>query len=210
MRGSGVRILFAHQFSRVANRSLGNPTDRDDNGGLWNRMRHGSRIEAAWETERIATVPYGACAPHFYPNNLRLLRPEGCGVLLKGASMLRVWGVSRARPASHDHAVRNSRPWSSSCVAFIHDCVILLVIDTVPGVTYMTSKRSAAHESVRVYRAKMKQQGFRQINIWVPDTRSPKFRKECRRQSRLASAADQSAQLDDLLNVAAGSVEGWT
>jgi hypothetical protein len=56
----------------------------------------------------------------------------------------------------------------------------------------------------------MKEQGFRQISIWVPDTKSPKFRKECRRQSRLASAADQSVQLDDLLNVAAGSVEGWT
>jgi hypothetical protein len=56
----------------------------------------------------------------------------------------------------------------------------------------------------------MKQQGFRQISIWVPDTKSPKFRKECRRQSRLASAADRSAQLDELLNVAAGSVEGWT
>jgi hypothetical protein len=55
----------------------------------------------------------------------------------------------------------------------------------------------------------MKQQGFRQISIWVPDTKSPNFRKECRRQSRLASAVDQSAQLDDLLNVAARSVEGW-
>jgi Protein of unknown function (DUF3018) len=74
----------------------------------------------------------------------------------------------------------------------------------------MASKRNAAHESVRAYRAKMKQQGFRQISIWVPDTKSPKFRKECRRQSRLASAVDQSTQLDDLLNVAAGSVEGWT
>ena len=78
------------------------------------------------------------------------------------------------------------------------------------GVIYMASKRSAAHESVRIYRAKMKHEGFRQISIWVPDTKSPKFRKECRRQSRLASAADQSAKLDDLLNVAAGSVEGWT
>jgi hypothetical protein len=74
----------------------------------------------------------------------------------------------------------------------------------------MASKRSAAHESVRVYRAKMKQQGFRQISIWVPDTKSAKFRKECRRQSRLASAADQSAQLHNLLDIAAGSVEGWT
>jgi hypothetical protein len=74
----------------------------------------------------------------------------------------------------------------------------------------MASKRSAAHERVRAYRAKMKQQGFRQISVWVPDTKSPKFRKECRRQSRLASTADRSAQLDDLLNLAAGSVEGWT
>ena len=74
----------------------------------------------------------------------------------------------------------------------------------------MASKRRAAHKSVRVYRAKMKQQGFRQISIWLPDTKSPKFRKECRRQSKLASAADRSAQLDDLLIVAAGSVEGWT
>jgi hypothetical protein len=74
----------------------------------------------------------------------------------------------------------------------------------------MAGKRSAAHESVRVYRAKMKRQGFRQISIWVPDTKSPKFRKECRRQSRLASAADQSARLDELLDVAAGSVDGWT
>jgi Protein of unknown function (DUF3018) len=92
----------------------------------------------------------------------------------------------------------------------IYDCAILLVIFAVLGLTYMASKRSAAHESVRVYRAKMKQQGFRQISMWVPDTKSPKFRKECRRQSRLASGVDQSAQLDDLLNVAAGSVEGWT
>jgi hypothetical protein len=74
----------------------------------------------------------------------------------------------------------------------------------------MAAKRSAAHESVRLYRAKMKQQGFRQISIWVPDTKSPKFRRECRRQSRLASEADQADGLDGFLNVAARSVEGWT
>jgi len=60
----------------VANRYLGNPTDRDDNGGLRNRLCHGSRTEAPREIEGIAIGPYCACAPHFYPNNLRLLRPE--------------------------------------------------------------------------------------------------------------------------------------
>jgi hypothetical protein len=51
----------------------------------------------------------------------------------------------------------------------------------------MVSKRNAAHESVWVYRAKMKQQGFRQISIWIPDTKSPKFRKECRRRRNSGS-----------------------
>jgi hypothetical protein len=92
-----VRTLACARMGRsagkvmVANRSLGNPTDRDDNGGLWNRMRHGSRIEAAWETERIATVPYRACAPHFYPNNLRLLRPERTIALLRSTA----WPTTR-------------------------------------------------------------------------------------------------------------------
>jgi hypothetical protein len=97
------------------------------------------------------------------------------------------------------------------CVASIYDAAILLVIPKLSELIEMANKRSAAApESVRAYRAKMKQQGFRQISIWVPDTKSPKFRKECRRQSRLASAADRSVLLDDLLNVAAGSVAGWT
>jgi len=74
----------------------------------------------------------------------------------------------------------------------------------------MAGKRSVAHESGRVYRAKMKQMGFRRVSIWVPDTKSPKFRRECRRQSQLASASDQSVRLNDLLNVAAGTIEGWS
>ena len=73
----------------------------------------------------------------------------------------------------------------------------------------MATKRSVAHESVRAYRAKMKRQGFRQISIWVPETKSAEFRKECRRQSRLANVASRSDSLDDLLDVAAGSVQGW-
>jgi hypothetical protein len=60
----------------VANRSLGNPTDRDDNGGLRNRVGYGAGLRPPRETESIATVPYRARAPHLYPNNLRLLRPE--------------------------------------------------------------------------------------------------------------------------------------
>jgi hypothetical protein len=60
----------------VANRSLGNPTGRDDTGGLRNRLCYGSRTEAPREIEGIAIGPYRARAPQFYPNNLRLLRPN--------------------------------------------------------------------------------------------------------------------------------------
>ena len=73
----------------------------------------------------------------------------------------------------------------------------------------MTLKRKTARESIEAYRQRMRRKGFRQVNLWVPDTRAPEFVKECRRQSRLASSAEPS-EIDDLLSAAAGSVDGWT
>ena len=73
----------------------------------------------------------------------------------------------------------------------------------------MAAKRKSARESVQAYRQRMRRNGFRQVNLWVPDTRSPEFIKECRRQSRLASAAKQR-EVDELLLGAVGTVDGWT
>jgi hypothetical protein len=55
----------------VANRFLGNPTDRDENGGLRNRRCHGSRTEAPRETEGIATVPLPCVRAAFLSKHLR-------------------------------------------------------------------------------------------------------------------------------------------
>lgn len=74
----------------------------------------------------------------------------------------------------------------------------------------MPAKSVTSHHNVRAYRERMKAQGFRQINLWVPDTRSAAFKKECRRQSKLASAAERDEPIDRLLLGAAGTVEGWT
>lgn len=74
----------------------------------------------------------------------------------------------------------------------------------------MSKERNAVRKRAQAYRTRMKKLGFRQINLWVPDTRAPNFRKECRRQSRLAAAADRSEKIDDMLDAVAGSVEGWT
>lgn len=73
----------------------------------------------------------------------------------------------------------------------------------------MAAKRKRAQETIRAYRQRMQRKGFRQINLWVPDTRAPEFVKECRRQSRLASTTEPS-EIDELLAAAARSVDGWT
>ena len=55
----------------------------------------------------------------------------------------------------------------------------------------------SSRQKVRAHRERLRAQGLRPIQVWVPDTRSPKFAKEASRQSRLVAssrraAADQS------------------
>ncbi|MCC8985482.1 MAG: antitoxin MazE family protein [Nitrospira sp.] len=73
----------------------------------------------------------------------------------------------------------------------------------------MATTRDALLENVRRYRERMKAQGFRQLSLWVPDTRSPEFAEECRRQSRLAARQDGESDILDFLDAAAGDIEGW-
>ena len=72
----------------------------------------------------------------------------------------------------------------------------------------MKTRRHAVRESTARYRARMRAQGFRPIQVWVPDTRSPKFAAECHRQS-LAVARGAKDGLDEFLESAAGEIEGW-
>ena len=48
-------------------------------------------------------------------------------------------------------------------------------------------------ERVNAHRARMRAQGLRPIQIWVPDVRSPKFSEEAGRQSALVAAADRAS-----------------
>lgn len=68
--------------------------------------------------------------------------------------------------------------------------------------------RPAARETASRYRARMRDQGFRPLQLWVPDTRSPKFAAECRRQS-LSIAGSAEAALESFVEVAAQEIEGW-
>ena len=47
---------------------------------------------------------------------------------------------------------------------------------------------------VREYRARMRGQGLRPVQIWVPDVRAPHFAEEAHRQSRAVAASAAAAE----------------
>jgi hypothetical protein len=63
-------------------------------------------------------------------------------------------------------------------------------------------KASSSRDKVRNYRRRLRAQGLRPIQIWVPDTRSPGFAAEARRQCQLIAespfAAEDQAFVDSL------------
>ena len=66
-----------------------------------------------------------------------------------------------------------------------------------------TAKRKkATRAKVSAHRARMRAQGMRLLQIWVPDTRLPEFAKEARRQMRALArsphAKDDQAFVDSI------------
>jgi hypothetical protein len=58
------------------------------------------------------------------------------------------------------------------------------------------TRSQSSRDKVRAHRKRLREQGLRPIQIWVPDVRSPEFVKEARRQSLLVarSAREQDDQ----------------
>lgn len=59
------------------------------------------------------------------------------------------------------------------------------------------SRSTSSRDKVRAHRKRLRRQGLRPVQIWVPDVRSPKFAAEAHRQSRAVArsrhaAADQA------------------
>ena len=57
------------------------------------------------------------------------------------------------------------------------------------------SRSKSSRDKVRAHRKRLRQQGLRPIQIWVPDLRSPAFMEEAHRQS-LAVARSTHARGD--------------
>lgn len=59
-----------------------------------------------------------------------------------------------------------------------------------PGSSHSkTSRPKSSRVKVGEHRARLRAQGLRPIQIWVPDVRAPSFRSEARRQSRAVAAS---------------------
>lgn len=54
-----------------------------------------------------------------------------------------------------------------------------------------TSPPKTSREKVRAFRARLRGQGLRPIQIWVPDVRAPGFRAEAHRQSLAVAVSPQ-------------------
>lgn len=57
-----------------------------------------------------------------------------------------------------------------------------------------SAKPETSRDRVRGYRERLRRQGLRPIQIWVPDTRSPAFAIEAHRQSAAIAASPHEAE----------------
>ena len=55
-------------------------------------------------------------------------------------------------------------------------------------------KPVTSRQKVQAHRERLRAQGLRPIQIWVPDTRSPRFAAQASRQSRLVAASRHASE----------------
>jgi hypothetical protein len=68
-----------------------------------------------------------------------------------------------------------------------------------------TSKPKTSQAKVREHRERLRKQGLRPIQIWVPDVRSRGFRSEAHRQSVLVSASAHAHEDQAFIHAISGS-----
>lgn len=72
---------------------------------------------------------------------------------------------------------------------------------TSQGVRMARSSRSkSSRDKVRAHRARLRQQGLRPIQIWVPDVRSPAFATEAHRQSLAVANSPHAKANQDFID----------
>ncbi len=57
----------------------------------------------------------------------------------------------------------------------------------------MAEKFNSSRDKVRAHRERLRKQGLRPIQIWVPDVRARSFKAEAHRQAATVAASEQAA-----------------
>jgi surfactin synthase thioesterase subunit len=62
------------------------------------------------------------------------------------------------------------------------------------------TRPKSSRDKVRAHRRRLREQGLRPIQIWVPDMRSPKFVTEAHRQSLAVAKSPHAKEDQDFIN----------
>ena len=68
------------------------------------------------------------------------------------------------------------------------------------------SNAKSSRDKVRSHRARLRKQGLRPVQIWVPDCRSPAFKAEARRQARLLAVDPSERDTMDFI----AAISDWS
>lgn len=68
-------------------------------------------------------------------------------------------------------------------------------------------KPITSRDKVQAHRERLRAQGLRPIQIWVPDVRSPKFAAQASRQSRLVASSPHAAEDQAFVDTLATGVD---
>jgi hypothetical protein len=58
----------------------------------------------------------------------------------------------------------------------------------------MSEKPSSSRDKVRAHRERLRKQGLRPIQIWVPDVRARSFESQAHRQSAAVAASERAGE----------------
>jgi len=62
------------------------------------------------------------------------------------------------------------------------------------------NRSKSSRDKVRAHRNRLRQQGLRPIQIWVPDLRSPAFVEEAHRQSLAVARSSHASEDQDFID----------
>ncbi len=62
------------------------------------------------------------------------------------------------------------------------------------------TQSKSSRDKVRAHRERLRRQGLRPIQIWVPDVRSPKFAAEAHRQSLAVAKSPHAKEDQDFID----------